>query len=188
MSVVVVPCPWPAPVVGCAGAPVAPPDAAAARWVMRRNCSMSPRQLGGVFLSLCLLSAAIALGFWWAGATAVVWFTGLELLALAAALLVHARHATDRELVAVEDGRVRVELRIGAHLERHSLDAALVRVRLAGGLVELAAGGQAVRVGRHLRPHRHAGLAREIQMALRGGQRQHAAPPGAAPTTGMQST
>jgi uncharacterized membrane protein len=155
---------------------------------MRRNCSMSPRQLGGVFLSLCLLSGAIALGFWWAGATAVVWFTGLELLALAAALLVHARHATDREVIAIEDGRVQVELRAGTRVEHHSLDAAFMRVRLAGGLVELAAGSQVVRVGRHLRPHRHAWLAREIQIALRDSLRQHAAPPGAGPTTRMQST
>jgi len=149
---------------------------------------MSPRQLAGVYLSLCLLSSAIALGFWWAGATAVIWFTGLELLALAVALLVHARHATDRELVTVEGGRVQVELHHGAQVERRSLDAAFVRVGLAGGLVELAARGEAVRVGRHLRPHRHAWLAREIHMALHGGRGQHAAPPGAGPTTGMQST
>ena len=149
---------------------------------------MSPRQLAGVYLSLCLLSSAIALGFWWAGATAVIWFTGLELLALAVALLVHARHAADRELVTVEGGRVQVELHHGARVERRSLDAAFVRVGLAGGLVELAARGEAVCVGRHLRPHRHARLAREIHMALHGGRGQHSVPPGAGPTTEMKST
>ncbi len=149
---------------------------------------MSPRELGGVFLSLCLLSGAIAIGFWWAGATMVVWFTGLELLALAVALLVHARHATDREVVAIEGGRVQVELRHGAYVEHRSLDAAYLRVGLAGGLVELAARGEVVRVGRHLRPHRHAQLAREIHMALHGGRGQHAAAVGAGPTTEMQST
>jgi uncharacterized membrane protein len=169
-------------------APRAAHDAPAACWVMRRNCSLSPRQLAGVYLSLCLLSGAIGLGFWWAGATVVIWFAGVEMLALAAALLVHARHATDREVVAIEDGRVRVELRDGSRVERASLDAAFACVRLDSGLVELAARGEAVRVGRHLRPHRNARLAREIQMALRGHRGQPAAPAGMAPTTAMQST
>jgi len=158
------------------------------RWVMRRNCSMSPRQLAAVFLSLCLLSGAIALGFWWHGATAVIWFTGVELLALAAALLVHARHATDREVVAIGDGRVHVERHRGERVARSSLDAAFVTVRLDAGLVELAARGQTVRVGRHLRPHQHARLAREIHMALRGDRGQYATAVDSGPTTGMQST
>jgi uncharacterized membrane protein len=155
---------------------------------MRRNCSMSPRQLAAVYGSLCLVSGLIALGFWWHGATLVIWFTGLELLALAAALLVHARHATDRETVAIEGGRLQVELRDGAHVECRSLDAAFARVRLAGGLVELAARGEVVRVGRHLRPHQQAQMAREIHMALHGDRGQHAAPVGAGPTMAMQST
>ena len=50
------------------------------QWILRRNCSITPRQLFGAYLSLCVLSLAIALGFAWHGASPVLAFAGVELL------------------------------------------------------------------------------------------------------------
>ena len=67
------------------------------QWLLRRNCSMTPGQLVAFYLSLCAWSFAIAGAFWLRGATLVLPFAGLELLGVGAALLIYARHATDRE-------------------------------------------------------------------------------------------
>ena len=67
------------------------------QWLLRRNCSMTPTQLVAFYLSLCAWSLAIAGAFWWRGATLVMPFAGIEILAVGAALLVYARHAGDRE-------------------------------------------------------------------------------------------
>ncbi len=78
------------------------------RWLMKRNCSVAPRQLLAFYLSLCLLALAIGAFFWTRGAPFVLPFAGAELLAVGAALLVHARHATDRESLVLRPGRLTV--------------------------------------------------------------------------------
>ena len=76
-----------------------PGQSGAMQWVLRRNCSITPGQLGGFYLSMCVVSLLIALGFAWHGAPVVLYFAGIELLVLAAALLVYARHATDADTI-----------------------------------------------------------------------------------------
>ncbi|MBM3386196.1 MAG: DUF2244 domain-containing protein, partial [Betaproteobacteria bacterium] len=53
-------------------------------WSLRRNCSVSPAQLGRVYLMLCGGSLSIGVFFWLQGAPFVLGFAGLELLALGA--------------------------------------------------------------------------------------------------------
>src|SRR3954453_16961502 len=74
------------------------------QWLLRRNCSMTPTQLVAFYLSLSAWSLAIAGAFWWRGATLVMPFAGVEILAVGAALLVYARHAGDRERVILSPG------------------------------------------------------------------------------------
>src|SRR5690606_28696158 len=57
-------------------------------WRLRRNCSVTPAQLGLLYASLCVISLGVA-GFFWAhGATLVLPFAALELLVVGAAFLV----------------------------------------------------------------------------------------------------
>ena len=91
MSATIAPSPWPAPAparqdggwrFGCElSAPLG--------WLfdLRRNVSITPRQLMGCYLLLCTVSLVVAAGFWLHGVTVVSLFTGLELLAVGAALL-----------------------------------------------------------------------------------------------------
>ena len=88
------------------------------QWLLRRNCSMTPVQLIAFYLSLCAWSLAIAVAFWWYGATLVMPFASLELLAIGAALFVYARHAGDRERVILKPGRLTVECTLGNHTDR----------------------------------------------------------------------
>src|SRR5437868_14875252 len=55
-------------------------------WLMKRNCSLSPRQVGWFYLSIVCLSFAIALFFAWRGSWLVLPFAGLDLLGLGIAL------------------------------------------------------------------------------------------------------
>lgn len=139
------------------------------RWVLRRNCSVTPGQLGGMFAALCVLSLAVAAFFWFMGAKLVLPFTAIELVAVASAFLVYARHATDRECISLSAGRLVVEQESAGKTRRSEFLRHGVRIepRLDGDrLVEVRGGGQAVCVGRFLRPDLRPILVKEIRRAL----------------------
>ena len=82
-------------------------------WFLRRNCSITPSQLGWLYASLCVVSMGIGLVFWVHGARLVLPFAWLELAAVGLAFILYARHATDGERIALEQGRLVVELENG---------------------------------------------------------------------------
>jgi uncharacterized membrane protein len=180
MTATLAPRSWPAPASSPAERPwrfgreVQVDDAqgvrSALRWVMKRNCSLTPRQLGGVYLGLCAVSLMISVLFALQGAPYVVMFAGLELLVLGVALLIHARHAGDRETITLSGCAIEVERQHGRRLERADFRADWLAVEPAGGqgsLVELSGQGQSMLVGRFLRPELRAALAQELRQALR---------------------
>jgi hypothetical protein len=132
MSIAVASSPWSATSPAAAWSVREVSGGQGVEWVLRRNCSLSPRQVLGVYLSLCVVSAVIAAAFWWHGAPAVLWFAGLELSAVGVAWLVYACHATDRETITIERGVVRVEHRCGRRVEQVQLDPTWLRVEPAG--------------------------------------------------------
>lgn len=178
MSISIAPSPWPA----SAAAP-APwrfgrevwlthdgGNALALQWLMRRNCSLAPSQMLGVYLALCAVSLGIGAGFWLFGAPAILPFAGAELLLLGAALWLYSRHALDRETITLAQRRLQVEHHCGRRTVQASFRAEWVCVEPAhgeGSLVELTGQGQRIRVGRYLRPELRAALARELRQALR---------------------
>ncbi len=142
----------------------------ALEWLLKRNCSITPRQLGGVYLSLCGVSLVIALFFLWQGAPFVMAFAGLELLLVGVALLVFARHASDRELLRLAGRSLSVEQHVGTRVRRTDFTAEWLTVEPVAGqgsLVQLSGEGRTVRVGRFLRPELRPAFARELRQALR---------------------
>lgn len=140
------------------------------RWVLGRNCSMSPRQLTGFYLSICAVSLFIALGFALSGALVVLAFAGIELLVLGVALLVYARHAADADTLTLRGAQLDVEQTDGATARTARFRAEWVSVEPArddGSLVEISGQGQRVLIGRFLRPEMRAPFARELRTALR---------------------
>ena len=140
------------------------------QWFLRRNCSVSPAQLGGLYLSLCLVSLGIGAVFWSQGAVLVMPFVGLELVAVGVAFWVFARHASDGERISLEGSRLVVELESGGRLQRAEFNRDWVRVEPKNGgrsLIQLSAQGRSVEVGRYVRPELRPALASEIRMALR---------------------
>lgn len=142
----------------------------AVQWLLKRNCSMAPRQLLAVYASLSVLSLAVAFLFWVQGATLVMPFAGLEVVVVGAALLVYARHATDSESIRLQAGRLTVEHVFGRHVQRAEFSPAWVRVEPEHGdrsLIELSGQGQRIAVGRFVRPELRRQLADELRWALR---------------------
>ena len=140
------------------------------QWLLKRNCSTTPRQMMGFYASLCLLSLAIGGFFWTQGATLVMPFASIEILAVGAALLVYARHATDSERIRLRPGRLTVEHVSGRRIERAEFAPAWVRVEPRHGersLIELSGQGQRIAVGRFVRPELRRQLADELRWALR---------------------
>ena len=143
----------------------------AIHWFLKRNCSVTPAQLGWFYASLCVVSLGIAAYFWIQGAVLILPFAGAELAGVGIAFLVYARHASDGEKISLEGRRLVVELESAGHLQRARFDRDWVRVEPGAGsrsLIELSGQGQRVFVGRYVRPELRPALAQEIRRALRG--------------------
>lgn len=148
----------------------APGSPASVRWLLRRNCSISPRQLGAVYGALCLLSLMIGFFFMAQGAVWVLVFSALELLAFGLALLVFARHVADRETLTLADGWLQVEQRFGNWEQRTELAADRLTVEPSsaqGSMLKLCSRGRTLMVGRLLRAEDRAAFAQELRRALR---------------------
>ena len=142
----------------------------AVQWLLTRNCSATPRQLMGFYASLSLVSAVIGAFFWVQGATLVMPFASLEIIAVGLALLVYSRHASDSERIRLQPGRLTVECTVGRHVERAEFAPAWVRVEPEHGersLIELSGQGQRIAVGRFVRPELRRQLAEELRWTLR---------------------
>lgn len=141
------------------------------QWFLRRNCSISPRQLALIYLSLCVVSLAIAGMFWLQGATLVLPFAWIELMATGLASIVYARHASDGETIGLAGEQLVVEQESGGKLHRCEFRRDWVRVEPGvadNSLIALSGQGRTVHIGRFVRPELRPVLACEIRMALRG--------------------
>ncbi len=144
---------------------------AGVQWLLKRNCSVTPAQLLALFMSLSVVSLSIATFFWFQGATLVMLFAWLELVAVGTAFAVYARHARDGEKISLHGGQLVVEQETAGRLQRAEFNREWVRVEPKdgdGSLIEVSGQSRTVRVGRHVRPELRPALAREIRYVLRG--------------------
>lgn len=144
-------------------------DGGSVQWLLKRNCSLAPSQLLAFYASLCLVSLAIAVLCWRQGATLVMAFAGLELLAVGSALLSYARHAADRETICLQGSSLSVERITGSRTERVEFAPDWVRVEPKSNdrsLIELSGQGRRIWIGRFVRPDLRRLLADELRWAL----------------------
>jgi len=150
--------------------------AAARTWVIKRNCSATPRQLALVFGSIIALSMAFGIAFAVLGLWLVLPFAGLELAAVAAAFFVYARHAADYERIQVCGPALEIEQVRGPRRQTWSLPVAWTRVESettrgrsmrATRCVVVASGATRIEVGNDLTEARRVVFARELRHALR---------------------
>jgi len=140
-------------------------------WLMKRNCSISPRQLMLAYSGLCVASLGIAIAFSVRGAWYVLGFSVLELGIVGSAMLYYARHATDSERIVLRGEWLKVELTEGGKARSFTLACRGIRLTVLSappGLIRLQSAGTGVEVevGRYLTTRKRHELLLELRHEL----------------------
>lgn len=140
-------------------------------WLLKRNCALSPGQLGCWFGSLGVVSLSIAALFAFFGVWLVLPFACVEVAALAVAFVAYARHAPDHERIVVSPGRLVVERVTGGTLARIECEPEWIRVeydRARREPIRLVAGRREVTVGSFVPDGSKEELVRQLRASLAG--------------------
>ncbi|GBH27618.1 DUF2244 domain-containing protein [Burkholderia vietnamiensis] len=141
-----------------------------ADWLMKRNCSVSPRQFVLFYVSLAGFSLVIAALLMWRGAWLVMPFPGIELLAVGGAVAIYARHAVDYERIRLFPHRLVIERMDAERLTQIEFNPRWVRVEPGAtprDPIRLVSRGQTVVIGQHLAQYKRAQFADELRVSLR---------------------
>jgi len=145
-------------------------DSKSFMFIARRNCSLAPLPLCALFLALASVSVGIALAWGFiAGAWPVIPFAGLEVVALGAALVWHARRVGEFERISLQDGLLVVEVAERNRLQRHEFNPRWARIDVATGRdtrLALRSHGRELEIGRHLDSIGRRRLAAELSRIL----------------------
>jgi uncharacterized membrane protein len=144
-------------------------DADRHQWVLKRNCALTPGQLGGWFGSLAAISLLMAAVFASRGAWLVVPFTLIEIGGLGYAFVWWSRHAGDYERIVINGDLVIVETSSGECLQRLERRQAWVRVEYDGvrrAPIRIVSGKDTIEVGNLAPDDRRAALANELRGVL----------------------
>lgn len=146
-------------------------DSAALSYSIRiqRNCSASPKTLLAVLGGLSGVSLAIGLAFWMMNAPWVLFFSGIEVLAVAVAFGVHARSVGDSDTLVLTAYDVRIVQERRGKAQSHSFNRGMVRVGMSTGLdplINLSSAGKTVAFGLGLRPAVRRVVCHQLQKDL----------------------
>lgn len=144
----------------------------ARRWILKRNCSLTPRQSLAFYALLCCASFGIAFVFLLQGIWMVLAFALVEMTAVGLALLHYARHALDVETIALGEGALVIERIDAGRREEIRLDPTWLRVLppepRRRKLIHLETRGAQVAVGAYVSEATRLQVAQELKQALRG--------------------
>ena len=140
-------------------------------WILKRNCSLTPRQSAAFYALLCAASFGIALVFLLQGIWIVFAFALVEMGAVGLALLHYARHALDEERIALLDACLVVERFDAGRRHEIRLDARRLRVHPPAPrvqkLIRLESRELSVEIGSYVSEPIRVQVAQEIKRALR---------------------
>jgi uncharacterized membrane protein len=138
-------------------------------WTLKRNCSISPKQLMQAYSALCTASLAIAVFMTLRGAWYVLGFAVVELAAVGFAFLYYARHATDQEHIVLTDDWLLVELIQAGKARQYKLLRRWIKLVPQSApqrLIGLESCGVQVKVGRFLSERKRQQLLLELRQEL----------------------
>jgi uncharacterized membrane protein len=138
-------------------------------WLLKRNCSLSPRQLVIADVALCFGLLAMAFPFAIGGAWHVLFFAMIEIAGVAVAFFHYARHATDHEHIILTDGCLLVERIEAGRVHQTRLDPCRTHIKSPArfqDLIDLEARGTQIKVGRFITAARRRQVAQELRQEL----------------------
>lgn len=139
-------------------------------WLLKRNCSLSPGQVGKAYGMLCAFVLAIGFAFAATGVWFVFVFAVMEIVAVAFVLLHYARHATDQEHIALSEGCLLIERIEAGELRQIRLDPCWTKIVVPDRsctLIRLESRGVKVDVGAFVSQEERQKVARELRRELR---------------------
>jgi len=138
-------------------------------WFFKRNCSISPYQLAGIFLFLGIVSLSIGITFYAMGATLILPYCFVEIFVLILAFFYNAKHANDYEQLVLQPNVIKIVHKKGELVKSFELNRPYVRVELVADkqdLILLSHGAQQVHFGSHIHPNLRSRLSSEIKLKL----------------------
>lgn len=138
-------------------------------WLLKRNCSISPYQMAGIFLLLALVSLCIGISFYLMGATLILPYCFLEIAVLLLAFLYNAKHANDYEQLIIEPYLIKVTSKNGnceTSIELNRLLSRVEQLENQGSLISITQGAKQVYFGNHIHVSLRERLWREIRLKL----------------------
>jgi hypothetical protein len=136
---------------------------------LKRNCSISPSQLAAVFIFLGTISVFIGIVFYSFGATLILPFSCLEVLALMTAFFYNAIHANDYELLKVDQQNIYFESKFGLQYRKESFLKSLTRILPSrhSNLINLSQGQKHIYFGKNIHSRLRSNLENEIRQSLK---------------------
>lgn len=138
-------------------------------WLMKRNCSFSPKQVGLFYLSIVCFSLLVATYFLLIGVWMVIIFTSMEILALTIALYVYTRHALDYEKITIIGKQLLFERSWGGKLQSHEFNTIwtkLIRSESGGRDLILKTSTKEVPIGFFIGANEQAQFEKELERYL----------------------
>ena len=135
---------------------------------LKRNCSISPIQLAIIFILLGIISIAIGVIFYSLGATLILPFSFVEVIALITAYFYNALHANDYERLKVDNQNIYFESKYGRSFGEENFLRSLTRVFLSDNnkLINLSQGQRNIYFGKNIHVRLRPSLAIEIKRVL----------------------
>ena len=146
------------------------PKKTSMQWLFKKNCSFTPKQVGIFYLAQSTLSLIVASFFLYQGVWLILPFTLLELVVLAIALLIYARHATDYERIDIRQGELLVETSSAGKVMQFVFNPSWVRVDSvlnSQKLISINYQGQVLEIGRFIHVSLRKNFLIEFAQALR---------------------
>ena len=145
------------------------------RFELTPNCSLTKGSALVFYLGIVTVSLTVAVGFALAGYWPILPFAGLELLALGAALRWSLHQGQRRELISIDEARVRVHKTSRTEAREYEFARPWTRVELVEGRAGnwprrllLRSKGKAVEVGGFLTDSERASLGKRLADIIPG--------------------
>ncbi len=140
------------------------------QWIFKKNCSFTPRQVLLFYIAQATFSLLVAGFFLIQGIWIVLPFTFLELVVLAFALLLYARHATDFEVITLKKGQLEIEISEAGKNRLMVFNSSWVQLShmlTDKKMIRIGYQGKTIEIGKFLHASLREDFLRELQRYLR---------------------
>lgn len=138
-------------------------------WLMKRNCSLTPRRLSQFYAVLISFSLTIGIGFLIAGVWMIIIFTLIEVSAVTLGFLVYARHALDFEEIRIEGTQLTIIKFIGYKTQQYQFNTRWTQLAVSPANAKvfmLTSEKQTIELGQFLRLSQQQKLLAELKPCL----------------------